>query len=144
MSAAAFWLMCVLWGEMAWAMERDPLLPRVPPKQRAAARALNNPYRPTSANLAAGKVIFETKGSCAVCHGPKGEGDGLAAIGLDPSPRNFTNPAFHRARTDGELMWVLKNGSPGTAMMPLVDAAITEDEGWLVLLYERSLAHPKP
>lgn len=125
---------------MVWAGERDPLVPRVPPDQRVAARALKNPLPATPVNLAAGKVIFETKGSCVVCHGAKGEGDGLAAVGLDPSPRNFTNAAFHAARSDGELMWVLKNGSAGTAMVPLVGAAITEEEGWLVLLYERSLA----
>ncbi len=142
LAAAAFWLLCILGRDRGWTAERDPLAPRVPPEQRVAARALKNPYRPTPANLAAGKLIFETKGSCMVCHGPTGEGDGLAAVGLDPSPRNFTNRAFHQARRDGELMWVLKNGSPGTAMMPLVGAAITEDEGWLVLLYERSLAKP--
>ena len=112
----------------------------MPSDQRPAARALNNPFPATPANLAAGKAIFETKGSCIVCHGSKGQGDGLAAVGLDPSPRNFTNPAFHAARSDGELMWVLKNGSAGTAMVPFVGAAITEEEGWLVLLYERSLA----
>jgi mono/diheme cytochrome c family protein len=36
-------------------------------------------------------------------------------------------------------MYILKNGSPGTAMMPMVGSVITEEEGWLVLLYVRSL-----
>ena len=63
-------------------------------------------------------------------------------MGFDPSPRNFANPDFHRARTDGELMWVLKNGSAGTAMVPVVGSVINEEEGWLILLYERSLGRP--
>src|SRR2546425_8874547 len=29
-------------------------------------------------------------------------------------PRNFTNPKFHKNRTDGEMFWVIKNGSAGT------------------------------
>jgi hypothetical protein len=37
-------------------------------------------------------------------------------------------------------MWVLKNGSPGTAMVPLVGSVINEDEAWMIILYERSLA----
>lgn len=113
----------------------------MPADVAAEARADANPFAPTAEYLARGQVIFEGKGACAACHGREGRGDGLAASGLDPSPRDFTNQAFHEVRTDGELMWVLKNGSPGTAMMPFVGGALTEEEGWLVILYERSLAH---
>ena len=52
---------------------------------------------------------------------------------------NFTNSAFHAMRTDGEMFWVIREGIPGTAMMPMVGSVITEEEAWLVLLYERSL-----
>ena len=122
-----------------YAEERDPLQPRVPQDKIQMAKKAKNPFPATSENLVKGKAIFEGKGTCFTCHGMEGKGDGPAAAGLDPSPRNFTNPAFHGARTDGELMYVLKNGSPGTAMMPLVGSAITEEDGWLVLLYVRSL-----
>lgn len=121
------------------AEERDPLQPRVPPDKIQMAKKENNPFQAIPENLAKGKAIFEGKGTCFTCHGMEGKGDGPAAAGLDPSPRNFTNPAFQSARADGELMYVLKNGSPGTAMMPLVGSAITEEEGWLVLLYVRSM-----
>ena len=122
-----------------YAEERDLLQPRVPPDKIQMAKKEKNPFPATPENLAKGKAIFEGKGTCFTCHGMEGKGDGPAAAGLDPSPRNFTNPVFHSARTDGELMYVLKNGSPGTAMMPLVGSAISEEEGWLVLLYVRSL-----
>ncbi|MEW6684356.1 MAG: c-type cytochrome [Nitrospirota bacterium] len=122
------------------AAERDPLQARVPKQEMEAAKAMTNPFPATPENIAKGDGLYHGKGTCFVCHGQTGVGDGSAAVGLDPSPRNFTNAAFHRARTDGELMWVLKNGSAGTAMVPLVGSVIDEEEAWLILLYERSLA----
>ncbi|HET6370068.1 MAG TPA: cytochrome c [Nitrospiria bacterium] len=127
-------------GIPSFGAERDLTIPRVPPEHLAEAKALKNPFKPTPQNLLKGKDIFEGKGTCFTCHGKEGRGDGLAAAGLDPSPRNFTNPAFHPLRTDGELFWVIKHGSPGTAMMPMVGSVIDEEEAWLVLLYERSLS----
>jgi len=120
--------------------ERDLALPRVPPQHLAEAKALKNPFKPTPENIEKGRAIFEEKGTCFACHGKEGRGDGLAAAGLDPSPRNFTNAAFHPLRTDGELFWVLTHGSPGTAMMPMVGSVINESEAWLVILFERSLS----
>lgn len=126
--------------EDAWGAERDLSLPRVPSNRLDEAKALKNPYPSSPENVEKGKAIFEGKGTCYVCHGKTGNGDGLAAVGFDPSPRNFTNPAFQAMRTDGELFWVIRNGSPGTAMMPMVGSVIDEQEAWLVLLYERSLS----
>ncbi len=53
-------------------------------------------------------------------------------------PRNFTDKAWQKARTDGELMWILKNGSPGTDMASFVPPVMREDETWQVILYVRS------
>jgi mono/diheme cytochrome c family protein len=122
----------------AYAEEKDPTVSRVPSDQRAAAKALKNPIAKTPENIAKGKAIFEGKGTCFNCHGVSGKGDGPAGQILNPSPRNFTNPKFHKARTDGEMMWVIKNGSAGTGMVPLVPTAITEEEAWFTILYERS------
>ncbi|MFZ5862652.1 MAG: c-type cytochrome [Nitrospirota bacterium] len=134
------WLLVLALPTSVIAAERDPIQPRVPKDQMEAAKAVTNPVPMTPENVAVGEGLYRGKGTCFVCHGEKGLGDGPAAVGFDPSPRNFTNGAFHQARTDGELMWVLKNGSPGTAMVPLVGSVITEEEGWKILLYERSLA----
>ncbi len=128
----------------ASAAERDPVQPRVPKDQIEAAKAVNNPFPATPENIAKGDGLFHGKGTCFVCHGVKGLGDGPAAVGLDPSPRNFANPEFHRARTDGELLWVMKNGSAGTAMVPVIGSVIDEDEAWFILLYERSLGQGLP
>jgi mono/diheme cytochrome c family protein len=128
------------WGVSSLAAERDLSIPQVPPEHLAEAKALKNPFKPTPENIRKGKAIFEDKGNCFACHGMEGRGDGPAAEGMDPSPRNFTNPAFHGLRTDGEMYWVIKNGSPGTAMTPMVGTVIDENEAWLVILYERSLS----
>jgi len=134
----------------AYAVEKDPTISRVPAGQLAAAKAMKNPIAKTPANIAKGKAIFEGKGTCFTCHGPSGKGDGPAGLALNPSPRNFTNPNFHKNRTDGEMLWVIKNGSKGpngtgeqTAMIPLVGTMITENEAWHVILYERSFEGKK-
>ena len=131
---------CSSMGVMALAEERNPIEPRVPPNERMAARSLKNPISKTPENIAKGKAIYEGKGSCFRCHGDSGKGDGPyhTLVNLNPSPRDFTNPKFHRNRTDGELFWVLKNGIAGTGMVPAIGGPITEDEAWTVILYERS------
>ena len=130
--------------------EFDINIPRVPDSDLDAAKALKPPFQPTPKILAEGKAIFLGRGTCFQCHGPKGKGDGGAAKILPIQPRNFTNPKFNKVRTPGEMMWVLKNGSmgqtgkvPGTGMLPIVGQFLSEEEGWKVLLYERSLGQAK-
>jgi hypothetical protein len=53
-------------------------------------------------------------------------------------PRNFTDKDWQAERTDGELLWILKNGSAGTAMASFIPLVLTEEEAWHVILYVRS------
>ena len=133
----------ILRFSFSFATEADLSKSRVPVNRLKDVQALKNPFKSNPENIAKGKTLFQGKATCFTCHGKEGRGDGLAAAGLDPSPRNFTNTAFHAMRTDGELFWVIKEGIPGTAMMPMVGSVITEEEAWLVLLYERSLGQKK-
>ncbi len=128
--------------------EYDVRIPRVPAGALAKARQVKPPFDATPDILTEGKAIFLGVGGCISCHGAEGRGDGAAASNLPIQPRNFTNPDFHKLRTPGELMWVLKNGSmgqsgrvPGTGMLPVVQPKgfITEEQGWKALLYELSL-----
>ena len=130
--------------------EFDIKIPRVPSGELAEARALKPPFQPTPEILAEGREIFLGRGTCFQCHGPEGKGDGGAAKILPIQPRNFTNPKFNTVRTPGEMMWVLKNGSmgqsgrvPGTGMLPIVGQFLSEEDGWKVLLYERSLGEAR-
>ena len=120
------------------AEERDPLQARVPKDQLSDAKQMKNPVAKTKENILKGKALFEGKGTCFNCHGKEGKGDGPAGQILNPSPRNFTNCKFHKKRKDGELFWVIKNGSPGTGMVSLIPAAITEEEAWTIINYERA------
>lgn len=82
--------------------------------------------RPTGAQL------YATH--CAACHGDNGDGAGPAARFLYPKPRDFGEAKFRIVSTttnipgDDDLKRVLKNGMPGSAMVPfghLDDAEIT-------------------
>ena len=126
------------------APEKDPVKPRVPADQMEKAKKLSTPLfkdaREASADLVnEGKVLYDGKGTCFNCHGKVGKGDGAAGAMLDPGPRDFTSCEFQRARTDGELFWVMKNGVQGTGMVAFTPGMVTEDEAWKILAYVRSL-----
>src|SRR5690349_7242113 len=99
------------------AAERHMMEPRVPIDKLAEARALRSPLSNSSEIIELGKAIYHGKGTCFTCHGSDGDGKGPAAAKLNPLPRNFQHHEFWRHRTEGELFWVIKHGSPGTAMI---------------------------
>ena len=122
----------------SWAIDPEILKPRVPEDQIEEAKTWKNPFPPTPENIEKGKTIFHGKGFCITCHGPDGKGLGNIPGIRGKLPRNFTDKPWQAARTDGELLWILKNGSPGTAMAPFIPLVLTKDEAWHVLLYVRS------
>lgn len=126
-------------GAPLYAGERPMAEPRVPTEKLAAARALTSPLPYSAETVEIGKAIYHGKGGCANCHGVNGRGNGPAAMGLDPAPRDFHPHGFWRHRTEGELFWVIKYGSTGTAMIGF-DGQLTDEEIWAVIQYERSFA----
>ena len=125
-------------GTAAWAADPQVLKPRVPTEQIDAARSVKNPLQPTPELIEKGKALFEGKAFCRACHGADGKGLPKDLELKGPLPRNFTDTRWQAARTDGELFWILKNGSPGTDMAPFIPLVLTEEEAWQVLLYVRS------
>ena len=119
------------------------LKPRVPLDQIETVKTWTNPLPSTGETIEKGKRLFQGKAFCTTCHGKDGKG-----LGTDiepgtlrgPLPRNFTDREWQAARTDGELFWILKNGSKGTAMAPFIPLILTEEEAWQVLRYVRSFA----
>jgi mono/diheme cytochrome c family protein len=128
----------VSWIGSALGSDSEVLQPRVPAHLIEEARRWTNPMEATPENIEKGKSIFQGKAFCATCHGRDGRGLGDIPGLRGKLPRNFTDQAWQAARADGELFWILKNGSPGTDMASFVPLVLTEEEAWQVLLYVRS------
>ena len=120
------------------AADPEVLKPRVPPAQIEQARSWKNPFPSSQDNIEKGKALFHGKAFCITCHGREGKGLGNIPGLVGKLPRNFTDKSWQAARTDGELLWILKNGSSGTAMAPFIPRILNEDEAWHVILYVRS------
>lgn len=127
----------------AFAADEAVLRPRVPIGQIEEARTWANPLPATEDTIEKGKKLFHGKAFCVTCHGKDGRGFGgdiEPGTLKGPLPRNFTDKEWQAVRTDGELFWILKNGSKGTAMASFVPLILTEEEAWQVLRYVRSFA----
>jgi mono/diheme cytochrome c family protein len=72
------------------------------------------------------------------CHGQQGDGAGPIGAALVPPPRNFTCGATMKEISDGQLFWVIQNGSPGTGMMAF--PGLSDDEVWQLIHYLRTLS----
>ena len=134
-----------LWGacyiNTTFAADQSVLKPRVPANQIEEARTWANPYPSTPENIEKGKHIYEGKAFCVTCHGRDGKGLGNIPGLRGKLPRNFTDKTWQTTRTDGELFWILKNGSPGTDMASFVPLVLSEEEAWYVLLYVRAFGN---
>lgn len=98
-------------------------LAKVPEPYRDKA----NPYRDQPDAVAAGRRVFEDH--CAHCHGADAEG-------------TKKRPSLRTARvqqeaTEGDLFWLLKNGSMGYGMPTW--AKLGDPQIWQVVTYVRSL-----
>jgi len=113
--------------------------PRFTGKAPPELYARVNPLAADRANRRAGRKLYEdvANPSCAVCHGEDGDGRGQLASQFDPPPRNFACAETVDGIPDGQLHWIIKNGSPGTAM-PSFDY-LSDAEIWQLVVYLRSL-----
>ncbi len=50
------------------------------------------------------------KDNCVVCHGPDGQGDGPAAPGFTPRPRNLTKDPFKNGDSVEQIKATISNG----------------------------------
>ncbi len=117
----------------------------VQPRKTAQAPAnlltKTNPLPSSTGAIKAGKELF-LKGvqpvACVMCHGELGDGKGLMGAAFVPPPRNFTCGTMMRDLPDGQLFWIIKNGSPGTGMMAF--PGLPDEQVWQLIHYIRSLA----
>ena len=100
-----------------------------------------NPIPYSAGAIQAGKELFLKTAqpiACVMCHGEQGDGKGLMGAALVPSPRNFTCEMMMREIPDGQLFWIIKNGSPGTGMMAF--PGLPDEQVWQLIHYIRTLA----
>jgi mono/diheme cytochrome c family protein len=100
----------------------------VPTAQLAARDAQNR-----------GRVLFLE--SCALCHGERGDGQGVRREGLTRAPRDFTNPAWRESTSPRHVFFAIREGIEGTAMPAW--SGLTDQEAWDLVAYVLALGEPR-
>jgi mono/diheme cytochrome c family protein len=83
---------------------------------------------------------------CAVCHGPSGAGDGMAAASLEPKPRKFSEPGWGEMRSDAQLLAVIRAGGSASGLSAAMPAQPDLSEAQLnaLLICVRALQRSTP
>ncbi|MGB5849946.1 MAG: cytochrome c [Ignavibacteriaceae bacterium] len=90
---------------------------------------------PTPELIAIGSNIYKT--TCASCHGDEGTGTGLASVGLNPAPRNFTkHEGWKNGETISGIFTTLQEGIPNSSMIAY--DFLTPEEKFALAHYVRS------
>ena len=114
---------------------------RKTPKAPDEIYNLKNPLENSPENIFSGQTLFHFDVKpvpCRVCHGISGNGLGVLVRELSPGSRNFTCALTMDELPDGQLFWIIRNGSPGTAMPAFKNLA--DDQIWQLILYIRHFA----
>lgn len=97
-----------------------------------------NPFQSNSENFIKGESLYQWTAEpnpCKTCHGPEGNGLGMMAQGLQAMPRNFTCSETMKEISDGQMFWVIRNGSGGTGMPAF--KFLSDEDIWKLILYIR-------
>ena len=119
---------------VAPAAPAEAAVPTAPTAETPAAEA------PLSYELRLGKGVYQHH--CQTCHGETGAGDGFNAFNVDPHPRDLSDPAFQKTKTDADLKDAIQRGGLGvglSAMMPPYGKTLSPDQVDQVVGYLRTL-----
>ncbi len=100
---------------------------------------VQEPWVPNEKVVAYGRQLF--KANCAMCHGPKGEGDGSAGQALNPKPRNLVEGKWQHGGGYMGIFKVLTNGIPGSSMAAY--ANMKASDRWALTQYVNSITENK-
>jgi mono/diheme cytochrome c family protein len=111
----------------------DP--PTAEPAPEPVAQGAPDPVR--------GELLYQTY--CASCHGPRGAGDGPAAVALDPKPARHDDGASMNARSNEYLFRMISEGGAAVGRSPLMapwGGSLDDEQIWHVIAFVRTLADP--
>ena len=112
-------------------------LKKIIPDGAVATRAASKYEKAWVSNselVAHGKELFAAQ--CVTCHGTGGAGDGVAAAGLNPKPRNFTvSDGWKNGRKPSQIFVTL---TKGLNTMPAF-GTLPSDDRWALVHYVRTL-----
>lgn len=98
---------------------------------------------PARSDLDRGRVVYE--GNCAICHGDRGDGNGMAAHHFRTRPQNFRTGRFKFRSTpsgslprDEDLFRTITQGVGRTGMIP--QTHLDEADRWDVVAYIKTLS----
>jgi mono/diheme cytochrome c family protein len=97
----------------------------------------------SSYELRLGRHVYQHY--CLTCHGETGAGDGFNAFNLDPRPRDLSDPAFQKKKTDGELADAIRRGGTGiglSSLMPPWGRTLSNSDVDNVIRYVRTFRRP--
>ncbi len=130
-SAAAMGALVIVSYTLAFTVAPNIPTPPVP----FTARFAQNPTPNSAATIESGRATFLA--NCAICHGPRGLGDGPQAFLLNPRPVNLQLHVPQHA--DGEVLYWISEGVAGTGM-PAWKETLDETKRWEIVRYLRALA----
>ena len=99
----------------------------------AGEKEKKNPLPADAKTIEQGRKVAQI--NCVTCHGAKGQGDGAAAVALNPKPADWTSKTV-QDDSDGELFWKI---TTGRGAMPAW-RHLPENDRWALVRYVRTLA----
>lgn len=101
---------------------------------------ITEPWLPNPDMVKHGAKLFKT--NCAMCHGEKGLGDGVAGKALKPPPRNLVEGKWKQGGGEIAMFKTLENGIPGSSMQGYKDALPAKDR-WALVQFVHSITENK-
>lgn len=95
------------------------------------------PWITSETLVAYGEKTYQTY--CASCHGKTGIGDGLAAKGLNPPPRDIVEGQWKQGGSSIQLYQTLIKGIEGTSMVSF--SYLSSLDRWALVQYVRSITN---
>lgn len=122
----------------------EPAPPTTAPAPEAVPATPPGPAVPTGSlrgDPKAGEAVYA--GYCTPCHGRDGKGEGLMAVNLNPSPRDFTDAEYMGSLSDEHLFTVIQKGGAAVGRSPLMapwGGVISEEDTKDLIAYLRTLS----